>query len=642
MKKTIFKIVALVLLSVISCIWIYYTVDKAKPASNTDDILIVQNNLENNFINDTNYTFEDPKIIVNPYGISPLTALVIYQTKDLVSTTVEIKGKDELTTYTNTFKPSKIHILPIYGLYADTDNEVIIKENGKTKKINIKTDKLPDDFVKPTLIEKDEDNLTNDLYFVTPSSTGYTAAYDVNGDVRWYLTDNFIWDIQRLNNGHLLLSSNRLINPPYYTVGLVEMDLLGKIYYEYTLPGGYHHDVFEMENGNFLIASDNFDEGTVEDYIVEMDRSTGNIINEYDLKDIIPTDEGNNAYTTDYDWFHNNSVWYDKNTNSITLSGRHKDAVINIDYTSKKLNWILGDSTNWSDKYKKYFFSKKDDTEWQYAQHAAMVLPNGNIFLFDNGNNRSKIESEYISSEDNYSRGVIYKLDKENMTVEQVFEYGKELGSDFYSPYISDVDYLDDNHYIIHSGGTSYKDDKVLNDPAGMTEYDSLKSTTVELLDDEEIFRMELPTNTYRVEKLSLYANDEYQSTPGIRLGNLGETKTDKKNPLLIFNKKIDKKYKSHNISITKETDRLVINGTFKKSDKVKIILDNVFDKKTYNMVISKKPYTAMCVDVFNKEEEKNGINVTKYINNIGISGKYYVYIEINNKIYDTDTYVNF
>ena len=46
MKKTIFKIVALVLLSVISCIWIYYTVDKAKPANNTDDILIVQNNLE--------------------------------------------------------------------------------------------------------------------------------------------------------------------------------------------------------------------------------------------------------------------------------------------------------------------------------------------------------------------------------------------------------------------------------------------------------------------------------------------------------------------------------------------------------------------------------------------------------------------
>ena len=39
----------------------------------------------------------------------------------------------------------------------------------------------------------------------------------------------------------------------------------------------------------------------------------------------------------DYDWFHNNSVWYDKDTNSITLSGRHQDAVINIDYDTGEL-----------------------------------------------------------------------------------------------------------------------------------------------------------------------------------------------------------------------------------------------------------------------------------------------------------------
>ena len=33
-------------------------------------------------------------------------------------------------------------------------------------------------------------------------------------------------------------------------------------------------------------------------------------------------------------------------------------------------------------------------------------------------------------------------------------------------------------------------------------------------------------------------------------------------------------------------------------------IRDNLFTKKTYNMVISKKPYTAMCIDVFNEEEK--------------------------------------
>ena len=41
------------------------------------------------------------------------------------------KGKDENSTITNTFSPRKVHILPIYGLYADTDNEVIIKYGKK-------------------------------------------------------------------------------------------------------------------------------------------------------------------------------------------------------------------------------------------------------------------------------------------------------------------------------------------------------------------------------------------------------------------------------------------------------------------------------------------------------------------------------
>ncbi len=642
MKKVIFKIVALVFVSCLSSILIYNHVMKTKEVDISEDILVHQNNLETDFLQYTKHTFDDPKIILNPYEISPLTALVIFETNDSTSITVTIKGKDENSTITNTFSPRKVHILPIYGLYADTDNEVIIKYGKKEKTLHIKTDKLPDDFSKAEDVYSNKDELGNELYFVTPSSNGYTAAYDVNGDVRWYLTEKFIWDIKKLDNGNLLLSSNRLINPPYYMTGLAEMDLLGKIYYEYSLPGGYHHDVFEMENGNFLVASDDFESGRVEDYVVEIDRNTGEIVKKIDLKKILPVDSGNNVYTTDYDWFHNNAVWYDKNTNSITLSGRHKDAVVNINYDTLELNWILGDKSNWNKKYHKYFFEKDDDTEWQWAQHAAMILPNGNVFLFDNGNNRSKTKKNAVSAEDNYSRGVIYDINTSNMKVKQVWEYGKELGSDFYSPYISDVDYIEDNHYIVHSGGTSYKDGKVQNEPAGLTDVDKLKSTTVEIKNDEVIYKLTLPTNTYRVEKLALYDDDEFKSGKGIRLGNLGVTKTIKNKSLLLFSKKMNKEYKKHNIKITKETDRLVVNGTFKKSDKVEIILDNVFDKKTYNMVISKKPYTALCVDLFSKDEKKNGINVTKYINSVGLNGRYYVYIKINGKIYKTNKFVTF
>ncbi len=639
--KTKYKFIILIILACLSSIAIYYLVEKVKPVDEVKDLIEVQNKLEKNFLNDTDYSFEEPNVIINPYGVSPLTALIIFETKDLTTPTVTIHGKDENTTITNTFKPNKKHILPIYGLYPNYDNKVTITINGNENTINIKTDKLPEDFILPTKVEASKDSLNKELYFVTPSSKGYTAAYDINGDVRWYLTENFLWDIKRLDNGHLLLSTNRLINPPYYTTGLMEMDLLGKIYYEYSLSGGYHHDVFEMEDGNLLVASDNFSNGTVEDYIVEIDRRTGEIIKEIDLTKILPVNSGNNAYTTKYDWFHNNSVWYDANTNSITLSGRHKDAVVNIDYDSLELNWIIGDKTNWDENMHKYFFTPTNNLEWQYAQHAAMMLPNGNIFLFDNGNNRSKDEKKYVKAENNYSRGVIYKIDKNNMTIEEIWEYGKNEGSYFYSPYISDVDYLGKDHYLIHSGGHVETDGKISNEPASFSNNNKLNSITVELLNDTQIFRMELPTNNYRVEKMSLYSNDTYMPGKGVHLGKLDITQT-KKNISVFFNTDATKIEKEKNIKITKEYDRLVISGTFKKEDKVEIILDNLFSKKTYNMVISKKPYTAMCIDAFNEEENKNGINVTKYINNEGINGKYYIYMKINGKVYDFDKYVIF
>ncbi len=640
MKKGLIKLFLLIAFGCASSIIIFYSAEKAKKVNEVSFYLDEQNKLEDEILKDTAYTYQNPKIIVNPYGNSPLTALIIFETNDLTAPTITIRGKDAKTTFTNTFIPSKLHILPVYGLYADYENTVSLKVNNNTVNLKIKTKPLPEDMILPTSINASKNDLTNELYFVTPSSKGYTTAYDVNGDVRWYLTNSYIWDIQRLNNGHLMLSSDRLINPPYYTTGLVEIDLIGKVYYEYSLPGGYHHDVFEMSNGNLIVASNSFESGTVEDYIVLLDRENGNILKSWDLKDILPTTYGLNEFATDYDWFHNNSVWYDKNTNSITLSGRHQDAVINIDFTTGELNWIIGDPSNWNGEFLKYFFTGGDDFEWQYAQHAAEVLPNGNIFIFDNGNNRSKVKDEYVSANNNYSRGVIYKINTDNMIIEQVWQYGKELGAKFYSPYISDVDYLEENHYLIFSGGNASKDGNYLNVPAGLSNVDKLTATLVEIKNNKVIYELVLPTNDYRAEKLSLYDNNSYYISKASLLGNMGETKTDD-NISTFFNKGIDETYLSKNIKINKEIDRLAVSGTFAKEDKVAIILDGVFNNKTYNVRISTRPYTAMCVDIFN-EESKDGINVTKYINDIGMKGKYYIYIKINDTIYDPDLFIQY
>ncbi len=643
-KKILIMVVAIMVIAIIIVLLVCNHQSTATDALEmTKNLRTEQQELEESF-ESNGYTLEDPNIIVDPYNNSPLTALVIFETEESLAPTVTIEGKDELTTYTHEFEKETIHYLPIYGLYADTENKVIIECGNKRQEITIKTDPLPEDFILPTSVEKEEDKLTNNLYFFTPSSGGYTCAYDTNGDVRWYLTNTATWEMNRLENGHLLVSTERVVNQPYYLTGLYEMDMLGKIYVEYSLPGGYHHDYYEMPNGNLLVASDDFnnEKGTVEDYIVELDRETGDIVKTIDLKDILNMEDGKSENWVEYDWFHNNSVWYDEKTNSITLSGRHQDAVINIDYDTEELNWIIGDPTNWSEEYQKYFFAPiGDNFEWQWSQHAAMITPEGYVFLFDNGNNKSKNKEDYVPAEDSYSRGVMYKIDTDKMTIEQVWEYGKERGEEFYSPYISDVDYLEKDHYIVHSGGIVYVDGKNSNQPAGISGADRLVSDTVEILDDEVIFEIVLPTNNYRVEKMSLYGTDTFELGTGQTKGTLGETEaTTTRFGFMTDTKEIDEEYTSHDITMKNEEDRFTISGRFKRETEVKIILYRNGKIKEYEIPISKRPYTALCVDIFTEEENENGIVVTKYINKENLSGKYSIYLQIDNTIYKTNQYI--
>lgn len=643
-KKILLILLIILILVLVTFLVLGFLSSNHKEVKRTISLVQKQEELETEFISE-GYTIDQPNVILNPYEISPLTALVIFETEEEVAPTVTIVGKDKLSTFTHEFESGTVHYLPIYGLYADYENQIIIEYGSVSKTITIKTEALPDDFILPTSVHTKKSELSNDLYFFTPSSSGYTCCYDVNGDVRWYLTNYALWEINRLDNGHLMVSTERLVNSPYYMSGLYEMDLLGKIYKEISLEGGYHHDYFEMPNGNLLVASNEFynDSGTVEDVVVEIDIHTGKVVKTFDLKNILNMEDGKSENWTSYDWFHNNSVWYDLESNSITLSGRHQDAIINIDYDTGELNWIIGDSTNWSEEYQKYFFTPiGDDFEWQWSQHAAMITPEGYVFVLDNGNNKSKIKEEYVSASDSYTRGVMYKIDTDQMTIEQIWEYGKERGSEFYSPYISDVDYLGKDHYIVHSGGIVYVDGKNSNEPAGLGGADKLESITVELKDNKEIFEIILPTNNYRVEKMSLYTeNDNYEKTSAVRIGSLGKTSVDEEEVGFVLANKDISDF-DRDFSITQEIDRLTISGRFKRGEDVDIIMYQNMKKYVYHISVSKKPYTALCLDIFTEDETENGIVVNKYINKEGLKGKYSIYLRIDDVIYDTGEYVEF
>ena len=95
--------------------------------------------------------------------------------------------------------------------------------------------------------------------------------------------------------------------------------------------------------GNLIVAVDKYGPLTVEDHIIEVDRESGAIVNEWDLREIL--DMGRTTYAEDpEDWLHMNSVWYDATDDALVISGRNQTAVVKFT-TDGELVWILGVSS---------------------------------------------------------------------------------------------------------------------------------------------------------------------------------------------------------------------------------------------------------------------------------------------------------
>ena len=506
------------------------------------------------------------EVVMNPYKIAPLTAVIKNKGYVLSNVTVTVVPKPGGKTISYTVSPRNLLThggIPVFGLYPDYYNTVKV---SYTKSANGKSESVKDEEYKmwasPVYVEasglkvqkgalfssvevkKVDPEFSDRLYFVNnieeKSGAGTKVVWnnpvggalewnyypqnfilDTNGDVRWYMFATPFYDLDSSTNAGVMMGFVQQRDGSMiwgYGQRYANYDIMGREIFNRRLPANYNdfsHQLNPSKNGNYLLRvasanalrADGKNVRTVRDVVIEVDPN-GNVLDEWRLFDILDPYRDNVIKTLDQgavclnidaslasktlsdeelaaldasdkfgdivgsgagrNWAHVNSVEYDPNDDSIIISSRHQSAIIKIG-RDKQVKWILGAHKGWKDSFKKYLLKPVDAQgkaiecedemskcpgyanpnggfDWSWTQHTAYYVAQkskpGKIVVsaFDNGDGRGMEQPAFASEK--YSRAVEYRIDEKKMTVEQIWEFGKERGHDWYSP-VTSITYYD-------------------------------------------------------------------------------------------------------------------------------------------------------------------------------------------------------
>ena len=235
------------------------------------------------------YSFNEPLVVVDPYDQSPLTALSLFTSAEPLNISIHVEGKDKLSDIDFTFDGYNTkHIIPIYGLYPDKVNNVTLTsrdKNGKTNQVVLKIKTQPlskglSDII--ILTDLPQRNKYQEGLNFTYDLNGNKTAFDINGEYRWYLKDNY------LLAGTYHFNNRFIVAKGEYHKGDVlfyEINPLGRIFRILYSPYGLHHDIEVFKDNHLLVTG--CDGETIEDFIYELNTQTGKIENTLDLKTVL-------------------------------------------------------------------------------------------------------------------------------------------------------------------------------------------------------------------------------------------------------------------------------------------------------------------------------------------------------------------
>ena len=243
-------------------------------------------------------------------------------------------------------------VLPVYGLYDGYTNAVnltyrFMDGSSKQANVSITTASFGDrcGYKNPTFLQhRSNASLSYDYMMVKGGCSHFTPVIiDTDGALRWVGTTGYSNNAATFFDNAAYLAAGPLLHR-------IELDGTFTLIGDYRDRGVsyFHHNIDPGKFGLILEAST---PSYFESVDIEVDTSSGNVLKTWNLADIISAamraggdDPSQFVYPAPNDWFHNNSVAYNRADDSVIISSR-ENFLICLDYETSAIKWILGDPT---------------------------------------------------------------------------------------------------------------------------------------------------------------------------------------------------------------------------------------------------------------------------------------------------------
>lgn len=479
------------------------------------------------------YSDAAPFVVQDPFGTDTLSCYVHFATTDPVTVSYKVAGRKKtndvpkVATFSRTPHGGDAlateHEFKVIGLIPNRKNTVTLTctaqdDTSRTSTFTVKTPALKGEEEERLTVTAGESNtpLADGLFTILgndSSKLDFMYLYDNAGQIRGEVP------IIGYRSHRLLFPGDGSMIMSVSTTKMAQINAIGQVVNVWST-GDYelHHDYAFDDDGNLLVlashagseadldvdrAAAKKDEGervNVEDLIIKIDVTTGDVSLVVDLDDIFPDLKASAkvAQDGDLDWIHINTIqWLGNGT--ILLSSRETSTLIKLTdiYGTPTVDWLMGSPDFWAGSgFEDKLLQAQGDFSLNAGQHSVTYLPSSDtattgryqVLLYDNnfgaaesypkfdwGKLGAAVVTDY--NKGTHSFGRVFTVDETART----YELEEQIAVPF-SGYVSSAQRVGDSSSMLVASGQAKT----------FTEYDryGLPIATYEMEAEKYIYRV--------------------------------------------------------------------------------------------------------------------------------------------------------